>query len=597
MSSRSNRTWGTRWLLPAALLLPLPLAHAEPSSLPPCKISVRGAPDRAIRRDVLTISDTWTQRKNPPPSLRLLRRRVQRDADQMRLVMRTHGYYSATVQAYVRPGRKRTHVRFEVRAGPLYRIEGVHIQPVAPLNVPLPSPDDLGLSLRRPAEARVILLAEQELVRRLQSRGYPLARVTRRAVEADHATRGIRLAFRVEPGPAAVFGATLITGLQHLRQGFVDRAVPWKPGERFSLEPLDQLRTRLIRAGLFSAITVTPEGPPDEQGCQTIRVELRERRRRTVELGVGYTTDRGAGARAAWTHRNLFGGAERLMWSAEVSEHAASGEASFTRPHFLGIDQDLQLDVKAEREESDAYISQRLTTSALVEHYLSETWQISGGLSLRLSEVEQNGTNDEYLLVSAPLQLRRDSSDDLFDPHRGGRMLLHVEPVYDLLGGHIGFVRNRVVLTRYLRLSRRPFLVAAARAAVGALAGSSRNDVPADERLYAGGGGSIRGYAYQKVGPMDEEGHVLGGRSLIETSLELRWRMSESMGWAVFADGGSVHEEAWPDFGDSLQWGAGLGWRYFSPVGLVRVDVGVPVNRRKDLDDPYQLYVSIGQAF
>jgi translocation and assembly module TamA len=138
--------------------------------------------------------------------------------------------------------------------------------------------------------------------------------------------------------------------------------------------------------------------------------------------------------------------------------------------------------------------------------------------------------------------------------------------------------------------------VLAGRVNVGAIAGSQRNRIPADERFYAGGGGSIRGYEHQKVGPLRDD-TPLGGRSLLEFSIEARTRISNRFGIVPFIDGGTVFESAYPTFGRTLRWGAGIGFRYFSPIGPIRFDVAVPLNRRSGIDKAFQIYISLGQAF
>ena len=131
---------------------------------------------------------------------------------------------------------------------------------------------------------------------------------------------------------------------------------------------------------------------------------------------------------------------------------------------------------------------------------------------------------------------------------------------------------------------------------MGATSGAERDEIPADIRFYAGGGGSIRGYAYKSVGPRHEN-QPLGGRSVAGLSSELRMNVTDTMGFAAFVDGGGVFESSFPDFGETFRWGAGLGLRYLTPVGPLRLDIGVPLNRREGIDNSFQVYVSLGQAF
>jgi translocation and assembly module TamA len=194
-----------------------------------------------------------------------------------------------------------------------------------------------------------------------------------------------------------------------------------------------------------------------------------------------------------------------------------------------------------------------------------------------------------------PGKLDWDFSDDLLNPTRGGRLSLLAAPYVDTLGPDRRFAKARLTHTRYLGLH--DDVILALRGSVGGIGGADLDDIPADERFYAGGGGSVRGIPYQLAGPLDEDDDPTGGRSLLEVGAELRYRATESIGLVLFLDGGTVADSAVPDFSEELRWGAGPGLRYFTPIGPLRVDVGFPLNARQGVDDLFQLYLSIGQAF
>ncbi|MGH8571544.1 MAG: BamA/TamA family outer membrane protein, partial [Gammaproteobacteria bacterium] len=170
-------------------------------------------------------------------------------------------------------------------------------------------------------------------------------------------------------------------------------------------------------------------------------------------------------------------------------------------------------------------------------------------------------------------------------------------PYTDTLNAGASFLKTQLTATTYVRLTDSAKYILALRGNLGSIAGTSRDDIPADERFYSGGGGSIRGYGYQLAGPLDDQDDPVGGRSLIELSGELRYRMTEAIGLVYFIDGGTVAENSLPSFEEDLFIGTGAGLRYITPIGPLRLDVGVPVNRRSGVDDIVQIYVSIGQAY
>ena len=202
----------------------------------------------------------------------------------------------------------------------------------------------------------------------------------------------------------------------------------------------------------------------------------------------------------------------------------------------------------------------------------------------------------EFGLVSLPARLDWDTSDDRLDPSRGGRLKVQNEPFVDTLGEDLRFNRSRVDYAHYLQVHEQPQVVLAGRGAVGTLFGASRENVPASERFYAGGGGSVRGFGYQLAGDLDSKDKPLGGRSLIEMSGEVRVRVTETIGAVAFVDAGTTYASTVPDFDEPLRVGVGPGLRYFSPVGPIRADLGFPLDPR-DKDDTFQFYISLGQAF
>jgi translocation and assembly module TamA len=173
---------------------------------------------------------------------------------------------------------------------------------------------------------------------------------------------------------------------------------------------------------------------------------------------------------------------------------------------------------------------------------------------------------------------------------------LGLAPYQDVIGRDINFYKLRASGTRYVPLGRRPEIDLAGRVTLASILGEERSDIPADERLYAGGGGTIRGYAFQSVGPLDGK-TPLGGRSLAVTSAELRWRLNPEFGLVAFIDGGTAFEGVYFDSKEDVLWSAGVGFRYFTPVGPLRFDLAFPMDRRRGTDDAYQFYISLGQAY
>ncbi|MCG8653085.1 MAG: outer membrane protein assembly factor [Pirellulales bacterium] len=282
-----------------------------------------------------------------------------------------------------------------------------------------------------------------------------------------------------------------------------------------------------------------------------------------------------------------------------VSQRTAQLEQSLSaelfKPHFQRLDQNLTTSVSAHRNDTEAFEEQALTSRLSIERPLDEHWRGSLGALFEIAKIEDEDGDRRSVITGAPAGLNYDTTDDVLDPSKGVRLAFQVMPAVALGGRTATFVSATVGGSTYHDLFGDRRLIAAGRAEVGSIAGAARQDIPATHRLYAGGAGSIRGYDFQTVGPLDS-GDPVGGRSLVELNAELRFRISEDFGIVPFIDGGSAFSDSIPG-GESLRWAAGLGLRYYTAIGPIRLDVARPLNRRDDIDDSFEFFISIGQAF
>jgi translocation and assembly module TamA len=281
---------------------------------------------------------------------------------------------------------------------------------------------------------------------------------------------------------------------------------------------------------------------------------------------------------------------------ATVSDLTYAAEGSFRRPFFFREDQALTLSSRLAEDKPDAYTSRNLANTAMVVRDITKALKVGGGVGFKQARITQLGEEEDFSLLSLPLQLAWDRTDSLLDPTRGGRLGVQVAPYTDLVKEDLQFTKARMNYSQYLEIMHSPSTVMAGRISVGVVSGQERLEIPADERLYAGGGGSVRGYAYQSLGPR-REGIPTGGKSLFEASVETRVRITERIGLVFFLDGGNAFADVTPSSHEDLFWGAGVGVRYFTPVGPFRFDIAIPLDRRDGVDDSFQIYVSLGQSF
>ncbi|HOO78012.1 MAG TPA: BamA/TamA family outer membrane protein [bacterium] len=585
-------------LLAAAAWVPAAAASGAGKTAPwNYTVAFKGVDDPELAAALEAASETAGRTGHPPLTLGMLKRRVENDAETLQKVLRAQGYFAAGIGSEIDPTRRPLRVVFRIRTGKRFRLGEIAVE-AAGAELQLPSPRELGLIPGDPARSAAVIEGRRRLLESAARSGFPLAEIAGEEVTVDHATGLMNVSFRLDPGPEARFGTASVAGIDSVEERFVLEKISWREGDRFDPRALEELRKELVETGLFSLVRVGYPRRLDAEGRLPVTIEVQERKHRTIKIGAGYRTDIGPEAKFSWEDRNIFGSGERLGLDAAVSpiEYAA---ASWLRiPDFLRRRQTLNLGAEVGRDEPDAYTSDRVEVSAIVERVIGPTFLVGGGAGAKAARVRQLGTTDRYLLIMMPLYAEWDTTNDLLDADRGWRLRFQISPNLDPVDTGTRFLQGLVSCNRYLRIFSAPDLTAAARAAVGATLGPGVFSIPADERFYAGGGGSVRGYAYQSAGPLSADDTPEGGKSLAEVNLELRWRIVPAFGAVAFLDGGTAFTRSYPDFGEqSLLWGAGLGVRYFSPVGPFRLDGAVPLNRRKGVDDAFQIYISLGQAF
>jgi translocation and assembly module TamA len=576
------------------------VSSAYPGSPIAYEVTIAGIENGKLLADAESILDSMALREErPPATLGLLRQRVERDVPRLMSLLKSAGYFGAQVTTTLDSKAKPVQVTFQVELGPPYRLKSLEIETGSETREPppeLPGAKELGLALGEPVRSGALVEGEVKLLSFLRSRGFPFPEITERRVVVDHDDRSMAVTIIVAPGPEARFGPTTIHGLDSVERDLVEGKIPWRQGDRYNGDLVAKLQRQLSETGLFSVVQVTPVQRLDERGELPVTVTATEGKQRTVSAGVGYRTDEGLGTTASWEHRNLFSRAERLTVTATLSDIVKALEATLRKPTLGREDRRLILGLRLAEEYPNAYSSRSAASSARLEQDIAKGMTVGGGVAFKVSEVGQRAKDENFASISFPLSFGWDASNDLLNPTRGGRLVVQVAPYQDLITTDLRFLKMYASSTHYLEITSAPSLVLAGRAAAGTITGASRFSIPADERFYAGGAGSIRGYPYQKVGPLEDDKPV-GGRSVAELSLEARLRITERFGLVAFLDGGTAFAEGLFESSEQFRWGTGAGVRYFTPIGPFRLDVGCPLNRRSGVDDSFQFYVSLGQAF
>lgn len=500
-------------------------------------------------------------------------------------------------------------VTIRVDPGPRYvfgRVEVGNRPPLDPDALADPrvaTPERAGLIAGDTARAEAVLAAERALVDGWKRLGHPRAKATERRVVAHHDRSTVDVAVGVDPGPAATFGPVRVSGTERMDPAFVAERTGIPVGERWDPAKVKEAEKRLRKLDVFASTRLVEDDAVAPDGSLGLDVAVAERPLRVFGFGASYSTIDGAGIEGWWQHRNLFGHAERLRVDGRVSgidtvdprDLTWKGGVSFLRPGVFTPTTDLTAALEGFREVLDPYTQETIRARIGLAHEFFPELTGKVAANVEVDRVEDAFGHRDLTLASLPAELALDRSDDRLTPTGGYRLKAAVEPFHEFRLGASGAVL-RFDASAYLPLDADRRFVLAGRAAVASIAGADADRMPADRLFFAGGGSSVRGFAYRSLGPKTPAGAVVGGLSLVEASLELRVKVTDTIGVVPFVDMGAAGAKATPDFSDAPRFGAGLGLRYYTGLGAIRFDVAAPIAPEKG-DSKFGLYIGLGESF
>ncbi|QMW23671.1 autotransporter assembly complex protein TamA [Sandaracinobacteroides saxicola] len=568
------------------------------------RLIVTGLPDAAVNSRFREAS--LLLREGRDPGTRGLAERRLRD-DRLLLLneLRAAGWFGATIDSSLRvdPGPDAPFTAtLAVTPGPRYTLSAVTLDAALPPEDATAARDALALAPGAPADNGTIAAALARLSVALPQRGYPFVETAPPALRLDHERRTAMLTLAVNPGPRSRIRDIRLDGPQVLNARHVAGLARFRRGDLYDSRRIDDFRRALIATGLYGLVSVQAErAGVNAQGEQMVDLILRVERAppRTVALGLGYGTGQGVRAEASWQHRNLFPPEGGLTVRGTVGDREQVAALEYRRRNFRQRDRTLVARAAYSDSRFDAFAARGFETSLGLERETNIIWQKPFTYSVAAQVI---GTSEEdrslgtpnrrqFYLLALPVTVALDRSDDLLDPTRGWRLSTRISPEYSLQNPQKPYVRVQADGSAYLPAER---VVFAGRLRLGTILGASRLDLAPSRRFYAGGGGSVRGFGFQDIGPKSTDNIPLGGRSLAEASVEARIRVGD-FGIVPFLDAGQVADEGLPRL-DTLRFGAGIGARYYTQFGPIRIDVATPL-KRKPGEPTVGFYVSIGQAF
>lgn len=540
---------------------------------------------------------------------------VQARADEELLgeLLRVYGYFDAQVTRTVGGGGEEdASVRFDIIPGRRYTYGEIDLGNLA-------EADNQFAALRRsfdiesgdPISLDEIKAEQADLDVALGESGFPFAVINAPSLLVDHARLEGDLTMPVEPGGRYRLGSVISSDPDFLSSRHLSRIARWDEGDIYRRSDELDLRRAMLATGLLGAVDLTPvvvqEPTENEPGIVDIQADLTQAPLRTLAGSIGYGTEEGIRLEGSWEHRNLFPpeGMLRVRGIAGTQEQLLG--VTFRKNNFYGRDRILSVDAFATTIDTDAYDAETISLVAGYSRTSTLLFQkpISWGFGLELvytneaeTKIKGEKSNDiEYLIGALPSFIQYDTSDSLLDPTEGFRARVSISPeVSRVFEVNSTYLKTQFDLSAYQQVGDN--VVLAGRTRIGSIIGADLASIAPSRRLYAGGGGSVRGYGYQAIGPTNALGTPNGGRSLVEASVEARVRtgfMDGAVSVVPFVDAGTVSRSTTPTFSD-IRFGAGVGVRYDTGFGPLRVDVAFPLNRQEG-DSWVAVYVGLGQAF
>ena len=604
--------------LAAALLVLAPGAIGVRAADPePYTVTIAPTAQPDLDHALSDASTLVSLREKAPVGPFALVTRARDDIGRLKTVLQSYGYYKGTISIRIAgkplddptlvdaldrmPASTAAPVEVAVERGPLFHLRRVAIEGALPPDIRA----QVALKPGDPAIAANILAVQARLLDALQEQGHAFAKVSPpNAVEYPD-SNVLDVSYTAEAGPRVDIGPIQVEGLQRVNPSYVRRLMLLHAGEQYRPSQIEKARLDFAARDVFSAVQVRAADRLNQQGLLPITFVFAEAPRRVVNLGGSYSTDLGAAVNASWTHRNVFGNGEKLTLSAAATELGGSEArqpgynvgAQFLIPDWLQRDQSLQFNVAAFKQYLQVYDQTAYTAGVTFTRKLTEQVTGSVGLSLEQEKIFQEKTTNNYTLLGLPITLKFDNTDNVFEPTRGFRATASVTPT-ESLGGHGGsqtFVIMQASGSTYFDVLGDGRSIVAVRGLVGAVEGASQFQLPPDQRFYAGGSATVRGYKYQWISPHFPDGIPQGGTAIDAASIEFRQRILQKFGAVAFVDAAQVSGNGGP-FRGPLDVGVGVGVRYFTGFGPIRLDFAVPLNRIPR-NDAFEFYIGIGEAF
>ncbi len=567
-------------------------------------IKIQGIDDNTIIDEFTEHSKLEKYKNKKIASYRWLEKLIKDDKKILIKLLQSHGHYGAHCTAQHRTVDEKTTVVFIVEEVEQYKYKKIEVNFLSgdtySLSLKKELVEDLHKLKGEGVDAKTLDKAFSVFKDKAAEAGFPFAKIKDHCLIMDTDPKMASLVINISLGKRVFFGRIDVSGSPSIPHSYIRNRAPWCRDSLFQRTKLNEYQDILYRTELFDRVSITANEDQIEGHNIQIDVNTKESKQRSIYAAAEYSLGDGAGAKVGWEHRNLTGQADKLSPNLTISQREQEASVSYILPDFWKIDTWLKASVEVQQSDTKAYKDKGAYGFFSLETRYNEHTTYFYGVSTEKSKVKRSGQTQDNLIFGFPVGLTITDVNSLLNPTEGFKFSTMATP-------EIGVIESDQILTQVVVNASHYFPVTqettwANRIRAGSILGASNKAIPADHRFYAGGGGSVRAYAYQLAGPLDSRNKPLGGRSILDGSTELRQRLSSDWGVVAFFDGAYVMPKSLPSFKKDFYYGVGAGIRYYTDFGPIRLDVAVPLKANKDssgknINRPIQFYISIGQSF
>ena len=527
------------------------------------------------------------------------------DMIRIRRLYANNGYYDAKATYKLKYNKDGTRVEIEINI-----VEG---EPVRLTELLVDFKGDLSEKIRKEIFKAIPLKADTIFSPRgyeqtkgvmteiLADNGYPKAQIDGEAL-VNRREKWARAEFTVDPGLIYTFGTISVSGNDTVKSYIVEREREFKKGEIYSLNKVNETQANIFQLGLFRSVVIDPVFN-DENQTADIAIVVKERKHGSVKIGGGFGTEDKLRGQVIWTQRNFFGGGRRLEVAGKFSFITQRVETSLIQPFVAGKNSELSGTLNFQRDDVPSFKGRSFLSSVRLEKSFKDYYSVFGSLNLQFSKIEDSATRtpqerseENVFLTFINMGFERDTTDNILNPTRGTVVSTGLESSFRALASDVNYLKGTIELRGYKKLYNVVFAKKITTGVIQPFGGTGTFDVPIFKRFFAGGSTSMRGFPFQKLGPLDDNNDPLGGNTLLVGSFEVRYPLYGDFGGVTFFDYGNVYSREWDyNLGD-LKYAPGVGLRYDTIIGPIRLDVGYALNPEPGIRR-VQFFISIGQAF